>query len=111
MACRSGGRDGQRPCPPAGDGVGEIGYWVAPWARRRGVAGAALGLLSGWAIGHLGLERLQLKADLRNEASQAVAIRAGFRREGVLRSYVEMKGERRDMVIFSLLPGDRAGDW
>jgi RimJ/RimL family protein N-acetyltransferase len=93
-----------------GDGVGEIGYWVAPWARRRGVASAALRLLSGWAIGYLGLKRLQLKADVRNEASQAVALRAGYRREGVLRSYVEMKGERRDMVIFSLLPGDRAGD-
>jgi RimJ/RimL family protein N-acetyltransferase len=90
-----------------GDGVGEIGYWVAPWARGRGVASAALRLLSGWAIGHLGLERLQLKADVRNEASQAVALRAGYLREGVLRSYVELKGERRDMVMFSLLPGDR----
>jgi RimJ/RimL family protein N-acetyltransferase len=90
-----------------GDGIGEIGYWVAPWARRRGVASAALTLLSGWAIGHLGMERLQLKADVRNHASQGVALRAGYRREGVLRSYVTIKDERRDMVMFSLLPGDR----
>lgn len=88
-------------------GVGEMGYWVAAPARRRGVASAALALLSGWAIGHLGLRRLQVKADVRNQGSQAVALRAGYRREGLLRSYVELKGERRDMVMFSLLPGDR----
>jgi RimJ/RimL family protein N-acetyltransferase len=39
-------------------------------------------------------------------ASQAVAERAGFTREGVLRSYMVGKGERLDMVMFSLLPTD-----
>ncbi len=91
-----------------GDGVGEIGYWVAPWARRRGVASAAVRLLSRWAIDHLHAQRLQLKAEVRNHASQGVALRAGYRQEGVLRSYATIKGERRDMVMFSLLPGDPA---
>jgi RimJ/RimL family protein N-acetyltransferase len=90
-----------------GDAVGEMGYWVAPWARRRGVASAALTLLSGWSIGQLGLKRLQIDADVRNQASQSVALAAGYRREGVLRSYDELKGERRDVVMFSRLPSDQ----
>jgi [ribosomal protein S5]-alanine N-acetyltransferase len=41
-----------------------------------------------------------------NEASQRVAENAGFTREGLLRRYVEIKGERRDCVVYSLLPED-----
>jgi RimJ/RimL family protein N-acetyltransferase len=35
-----------------------------------------------------------------------VAERAGFTREGLLRSFAVMKGERTDIVMFSLLPGE-----
>jgi RimJ/RimL family protein N-acetyltransferase len=34
-----------------------------------------------------------------------VAERAGFRREGVLRSYLEADGARFDAVVLSLVPG------
>jgi RimJ/RimL family protein N-acetyltransferase len=87
-------------------GVGQIGYWVAPWARRRRVATRALVLLSRWALATLPLFRLQVTAAPDNVASQAVAERAGFRREGLLRSYAEIKGWRRDLVMFSRLPTD-----
>ena len=39
-----------------------------------------------------------------NEASQRVAARCGFVREGVLRSHIAFKGGRRDTVVFSVLP-------
>jgi RimJ/RimL family protein N-acetyltransferase len=41
-----------------------------------------------------------------NDASQRVAERCGFTREGVLRSHTPFKGGRRDTVLFSLLPGE-----
>jgi RimJ/RimL family protein N-acetyltransferase len=85
---------------------GEIGYWVARWARGRGVATRATHMLSRWALRELGLARLALQADTDNDASQTVAERCGFVREGVLRSVEERKGVRRDMVVFSLLPED-----
>jgi RimJ/RimL family protein N-acetyltransferase len=85
---------------------GEVGYWLAPWARGRGVATRAVRLLSRWALIELGLARLALHADIDNEASQRVAERCGFTREGVLRSFEERKGRRYDLVVFSLLPGD-----
>ena len=37
-----------------------------------------------------------------------VAERAGFIREGTLRNWYDLRGERRDAVMFSLLPGDLA---
>jgi RimJ/RimL family protein N-acetyltransferase len=85
---------------------GEIGYWVAPWARGRGVASRAVRLLSRWALIELGLARLALHADTDNQASQRVAERCGFTREGVLRSFEERKGRRHGVVVFSLVPAD-----
>jgi RimJ/RimL family protein N-acetyltransferase len=89
-------------------GRGEIGYWVAPWARRRGVAVRAVGLISIWALSDIGLERLELLIEPENEPSQRVAEAAGFTREGILRSYRPMKGRRPDFVVFSLLATDPA---
>jgi RimJ/RimL family protein N-acetyltransferase len=88
---------------------GETFYWVAAAARRRGVAVTALGLVSRWALGSLGLQRLELFTDPRNRASQRVAERAGYVREGTLRSYQPFKGRRMDAVVFSLLPTDLPG--
>ena len=44
--------------------------------------------------------------DPRNSASQRVAEKAGFTREGVLRAHTAFREGRRDSVIFSLLPAD-----
>jgi RimJ/RimL family protein N-acetyltransferase len=86
--------------------VGEVGYWVARAARGAGTAERAVRLVSGWAFRDVGLARLEILAEPENEASQRVAERAGFRREGVLRSYRELKGTRRDYVLFSLLAAE-----
>jgi len=85
-----------------------VGYWLAPHARGRGIATRAVRLLARWAFVDLGIERLQLTCGPDNEASQRVAERAGFTREGVLRSHLPFKGGRRDTVVFSLLPGELA---
>jgi len=89
-----------------GEERGELGYWVAAEARGRGVASRALRLLSGWALGELGLARVQLVTHVDNPASQKVAERAGFRREGVVRSYMLLKGRRHDAVLYGLVPQD-----
>ena len=87
-------------------GQGEIGYLVTEAARGRGVAGRALRLVTDWALGGLGLLRVELLIDVENEASAKVAERVGYRREGVLRS-LHLKGDRRaDMIVYSLLPDD-----
>ena len=87
-------------------GVAEIGYHVAPWARRRGVATAAARLVAHWALDVLKLARVQILADTRNAASGAVATRLGFVREGVQRLDHGRPGDLGDHAVFSLLPGD-----
>jgi RimJ/RimL family protein N-acetyltransferase len=85
--------------------TGHIGYWVAREARGRGVATAALNALCRWGVDELDLKRLELVTDPENLASQRVAEKAGFEREGIMRSALEYQdGRRRDSVLFSLLP-------
>ena len=95
-----------------GNSAAEVGYWVGREARGRGVASSALRLVARWAIEDCGLERLQLRADELNAASQRVAENAGFTREGVLRSsrYNPRQGRRVDFVVYSLLRGELCGE-
>jgi RimJ/RimL family protein N-acetyltransferase len=86
--------------------IGSIGYWIAKEARGRGVATRATQLLARWAVTEGGVERLELTTHPENVASQRVAEKAGFTREGVLRGHTRFREGRRDSVIFSLLPGD-----
>jgi RimJ/RimL family protein N-acetyltransferase len=86
----------------------EVGYWVGPWARRRGVATAALQALTTHALGH-GLERLELLTHLDNPVSQRVAMAAAYQREGLRRGAQPGRdGARDDMVVFARLAGDPA---
>ncbi len=85
---------------------GEVGYWLAVPARGRGHATRAVRLICAWGLDSLGLARIELLADVANVPSQDVAVRAGFTREAVLRSWMEMQGRRQDMVAFSLLATD-----
>lgn len=84
----------------------EVGYWVAPAARAHGAATRAVRLLAPWALRTLRLQRIACEVDVDNEASQRVAQRAGFVREGVLRSAIEAKGRRWSLVVHSLLAQD-----
>ncbi|MFE0589729.1 GNAT family N-acetyltransferase [Micromonospora echinospora] len=88
---------------------GEIGYWVAPWARGRGVATAATRALAGHAFAN-GLERLELLTDGDNVASQRVALAAGFRHEGVRRAAAPRHGGGRyDLIAWVRLADDPPG--
>jgi ribosomal-protein-alanine N-acetyltransferase len=84
----------------------EIGYVVGPAARGRGVGTRTLRLLTDWGFAELGLERLELWIDVTNAGSERVAERAGYVREGVLRSYWFKEDIRRDFGIWSRLRGD-----
>jgi RimJ/RimL family protein N-acetyltransferase len=86
--------------------TGEIGYWIAKGARGHGHAVRAVRVLSRWALEDLRLERLEIHTHVDNPSSQRVAEKAGFTREGVMRSYRDQRGTRVDLVMWSLLPGD-----
>lgn len=81
--------------------VGELGYLVGADARGRGVAPTAARLLSDWGFESVGLERIEIYVEPENEPSQRVAEKAGFNREGLLRSKRTTKQGRSDMYLFA----------
>ena len=83
----------------------EIGYFVLPDARRRGVATTIARLLAEHAFS-LGIERVAAYVNVGNTASERVADRAGFTREGIVRSMPKPDGRRVDKTLYSLLPGE-----
>jgi len=85
----------------------EIGYWVTPWARRRGVATRANRALCRWLFEH-GCARISWQAEVGNRASRAVAEAVGFVIEGTARGGLLQRGSRVDGWVASLLPADLA---
>jgi len=91
--------------PPAGQHVAGVGYWIVESARQHGYATHAVTLLAGWALSEAGLARLEALVEPTNVASHRLLQAVGFRREGVLRSYL---GVGTDAVMYSLLRSDVA---
>jgi RimJ/RimL family protein N-acetyltransferase len=83
-----------------------LGYWLLPEGRGRGLATRALRRLSVHLLEETACKRCELWVDVENTASRRVAERAGFRFEGVLRSYAVVHQQRVDAAFYSLLPAD-----
>ncbi len=89
-------------------GDAEVGYWVAPWARRRRLGAAAAAAAAAYAFERLGLHRVHLFHAVENPASCAVARRAGFLLEGTLRqSFRYADGHHHDEHLHARLATDR----
>jgi RimJ/RimL family protein N-acetyltransferase len=88
------------------EGCAEVAYWVTPAARGRGAAARAAIALSAWALGELGLHRLDLEHSVANAASCRVAQKAGFAYEGIRRSAVLHADGWHDMHLHARIQGD-----
>jgi 8-oxo-dGTP pyrophosphatase MutT (NUDIX family) len=84
------------------------GVGVVTWAMDGGpeVAQRAVQLVAEYAFDELGLERLQVEVDPEIHASARVAIRSGFRREGVLRGAALVDDEHRDVAVYGMRKDD-----
>ena len=83
----------------------EIGYWVAPWGRGRGLAACAIRALTDWAHAQ-GMRRVEIRVAPDNLASLLSAQRAGFTEEGTLRQAGYIHAGPVDLVVLSHLPYD-----
>lgn len=86
--------------------IGEVGYWIRTDRTGRGYATEAAGAIVDFAFAELGLARLELRAGVGNRASQRVAEKAGFRREGRLRRGCAHGRMGYDCYLYGLLAGD-----
>ena len=77
------------------------GYAVSPLHRGRGIATSALKALTTFSWTIAGLYRVELYIESWNNSSIHVAEAAGYQREGLLRSYLEIGGTRQDMLLYA----------
>jgi len=85
----------------------EVGYWTAPWARRRGQAARSVVAASRFAFAQLGLHRVYLYHAVENPGSCGVARAAGFAQEGTLRQSIRYAdGVYHDEHLHALLSSD-----
>ena len=80
-----------------------VGYWVAARHRGRGTSRHALQMISTWGLSLPGVHRLELYVEPWNEGTWRVAEQARYQREGLLRSWQAVGGQRRDMYMYSRL--------
>ncbi len=91
-------------------GVGVLSWVTYAPHRGRGLASRATRLLIAHAFGELGLRRVEAEVNPLNRASIGTALRAGLRREGLLRANATLAGETQDTVVLGRLASDPPPD-
>ena len=90
-----------------GAGRADVGYFVAPWARGRGVGSVALWLVCDWAFREGGCEVVTWNALVGNVPSRRMVEKVGFHvHADPARRMVVQRGERVDVWTADLLPDD-----
>ena len=92
------------------EGIGELGYWIRTDQAGKGYTTEAAGALVALAFEAVGLYRLELRAGVENRASQRVAEKLGFTREGTMRKGCPSGAEGGyDCHLYGLLATDWRG--
>lgn len=96
----------------------ELGYVLyAPQLRRTRMATEAFYLMMRHVFDDLGYDRLEWTCTSSNAISRRAATRLGFQFEGIMRNKLILKGQAKDIAMYSLLhsewPGRKAAfeDW
>lgn len=85
----------------------EIGYWIRQPMEGKGYVTEAVTLLTRFAFGRLGANRVFIRCDRQNTRSRAVPERLGFVTEGTFRNELrDTSGELADMVFYAMTPDD-----
>jgi aminoglycoside 6'-N-acetyltransferase len=96
--------------PNAGSRAFNLGIVLLPDHRGKGTGPRALRAIARYLFEHTTVVRLEGSTDVNNAVMQRAVERAGFTREGVLRRAQFRLGEHHDLVLYSRLRTDAAGD-
>ena len=98
---RIGGIEGERHSDYGG--YLEIGFTIVPEERGKGYCTEAVVIMVDYLFLSSGLNRIQAITDTRNLSSQRVLEKTGFQKEGLLRKTAFIRGDWRDLFIYSVL--------
>jgi RimJ/RimL family protein N-acetyltransferase len=86
-------------------GYFQIGYWIRASAAGQGYVTEAVRLLTDYAVDHLKAHRIEIRCSEHNTRSAAVARRAGFVLEGILRNdHRACDGAIHSSLVFARVP-------
>jgi RimJ/RimL family protein N-acetyltransferase len=88
--------------------MANLGYWIRTGSRGLGHTARATRLVARYGFEAVGLQRIEIVADVDNRASQRVAEKAGATREGRLRRRLFAHGRSSDAFLYSLVREDLA---
>lgn len=83
-----------------------IGYWLTQDVEGRGLMTAAVSALLRHGFRTLKLNRIEIRAGVRNRRSRAIPERLGFRHEGTLRQAERLADRYVDHAVYGLLVGE-----
>lgn len=83
-----------------------LGYWMGENFAGQGIMGHSVAAVCRLGFNKLRLERIEAACLEENAASTRLLEKAGFQREGLARSYLNIAGRRRDHLLFALLSSD-----
>lgn len=86
---------------------GHLGYWIGERYAGRGLMLDAVLLVVDHAFDTLKLHRIEAACIPGNKRSVRVLEKAGFQREGLLRSFLKINGVWQDHSLYALIADDR----
>lgn len=85
------------------DDRGEIGYWLSEEYTGKGIMTKIVLEVINSGFRAYGLNKITIKCVDTNMKSQAIPKRLGFKFDGIERQHQKLRGEYRDLYVFSLL--------
>ncbi|MFH4966425.1 GNAT family protein [Gaetbulibacter sp. M235] len=86
--------------------IGSIGYWIDKNSEGQGIITKSCIELINYGFQKINLNRIEIKASVRNIKSQAIPIKLKFKKEGVLRQAEFVNNEFIDLFIYSMLKNE-----
>ncbi len=81
--------------------IGEIGFFVDEHYWGMGIASSALEQLEAFITSNLKISRIEIRVAKENRASQKIAIKSGYKKEGVLRQMLFVEDKWYDCYLYS----------
>lgn len=88
---------------------GQIGYWIGERYAGQGLMLDAVLQVARFGFDTLRLHRIEAACIPDNKRSMRVLEKAGFQREGLLRSYLRINGIWQDHYLYGLIADDQRG--
>lgn len=83
--------------------IGAIGYWLSKDAQGKGIILKSCKALINYGFQNLGLHRIEIKAAVTNLKSQAIPVKLGFVKEGLLRQAEFVNNQFVDLFLYSMI--------